>query len=71
LKKRSISTQFNGKTVLRRIVGQTQAALEAGWWGFWSRLRISGLDSYFTYLGKLIIDDGIVKPKTGRPLSAS
>jgi ATP-binding cassette, subfamily B, bacterial len=53
------STQFNGKTVLR-ILAQT---LPHWKWlvGFLVAIAItSGLDSYFTYLGKLIIDDGIV-----------
>ncbi len=52
-------TQFNGKT-LRRILGLTQTH-----WPFLVGfvVLIAGaafLDSYFTYLSKLLIDDGIV-----------
>ncbi len=53
------TTQFNGRTV-RRIIGQ----LKPHWpWAVGFLLLIafvSFLDSYFTYLSKLIIDDGII-----------
>jgi ATP-binding cassette, subfamily B, bacterial len=53
------STQFNGRTVLR-ILGQ--ATPHWKWLiGFLVAIAItSGLDSYFTYLGKLIVDEGII-----------
>jgi ATP-binding cassette, subfamily B, bacterial len=53
------STQFNGKTVLR-ILAQT---LPHWKWlvGFLIAIAVtSTLDSYFTFLGKRIIDEGIV-----------
>jgi ATP-binding cassette subfamily B protein len=53
------STEFNGRT-LRRILGLTKP--------YWPRVvgflltiaLVSGLDSYFTYLSKRIIDEGII-----------
>ena len=54
------STQFNGRTVLR-ILAQATAALALG-----RRLSgvplplVSGLDSFFTFLSKQIVDEGIV-----------
>lgn len=53
------STQFNGQTMLR-ILGLTKP-----YWvwvvGFLVAITfVSGLDSYFTFLSKRIIDDGIV-----------
>lgn len=53
------STDFNGQTVLR-ILGLTKPHWP---WliGFLITIGIaSALDAYFTYLGKLIIDDGIL-----------
>ncbi len=52
-------TQFNGQTI-RRLIGQLRP-----YWpqtvAFISLIAlVSFLDSYFTYLGKLIIDDGIM-----------
>lgn len=53
------TTQFNGKT-FRRIMGLTRPHWR---WviGFLVAIAIvSGLDSVFTYISKLIIDDGII-----------
>ena len=53
------TTRFNGKT-LRRILGLTRPHLR---WviGFILAIAIvSGLDALFTYLSKLIVDDGII-----------
>lgn len=53
------TTQFNGKT-FRRIMGLTRPHWR---WviGFLLAIAIvSGLDSVFTYISKLIIDDGII-----------
>ncbi len=53
------STQFNGKTVLR-ILAQTRP--HRTWvLGFLICIILTSfMDGYFTYLGKLIIDEGIV-----------
>ncbi|MCL7453879.1 MAG: ABC transporter transmembrane domain-containing protein, partial [Anaerolineae bacterium] len=53
------STQFNGRTVLRVLA---QARPHWRWLaGFLIAIAIvSGLDSYFTYLSKRIVDEGIV-----------
>jgi ATP-binding cassette subfamily B protein len=58
------TTEFNGRTLLR-ILG-----LAKPYWlwvvGFLVGIgMVSGLDSYFTYLGKRIIDDGIVAGDKG------
>lgn len=53
------STQFNGKTVLR-ILSQTRPHWK---WvaGFLLAIAVTSiLDSYFTFLGKRIVDEGIV-----------
>lgn len=52
-------TQFNGKT-LRRILGLTRPHIR---WviGFLIAIMlVSGLDSLFTYINKLIVDNGII-----------
>jgi ATP-binding cassette, subfamily B, bacterial len=53
------STQFNGKTILR-ILAQTKPHWK--WMvGFLIAIACTaGVDSYFTFLGKRIVDDGIV-----------
>ncbi len=59
LEEEEFTTQFNGKT-FRRILGLTRPHLR---WviGFLIAIAIvSGLDSLFTYISKLIIDDGII-----------
>ena len=51
--------QFNGRTILR-ILGQTKPHWP---WvvGFLLAIAlVSSLDSYFTFLGKRIIDEGII-----------
>jgi ATP-binding cassette, subfamily B, bacterial len=53
------TTQFNGKTLLR-ILGQIRPHKK---WMLGFLLAIAGtagLDSYFTFLGKRIVDDGII-----------
>ncbi len=53
------TTQFSGRTILR-ILSQTRAHWR---WllGFLLTIGLtSALDSYFTFLGKRIIDEGIV-----------
>ncbi|MHB0923193.1 MAG: ABC transporter ATP-binding protein [Bellilinea sp.] len=59
LEEEEFTTQFNGKT-FRRILGLTRPHLR--WvFGFLIAIAIvSGLDSLFTYISKLIIDDGII-----------
>lgn len=58
------STRFNGSTILR-ILGQ----LKPHWpWvlGFLLAISVvSGLDSYFTYLNKRIIDEGVAQKNIG------
>lgn len=59
LEEEEFKTQFNGKT-LRRILGLTRPHLR---WviGFLIAIAlVSGLDSLFTYISKLIVDDGII-----------
>lgn len=59
LEEEEFTTQFNGKT-FRRIMGLTRPHWR---WviGFLVAIAIvSGLDSVFTYISKLIIDDGII-----------
>lgn len=71
LEEEEFTTQFNGKT-FRRILGLTRPHLR---WviGFLIAIAIvSGLDSLFTYISKLIIDDGIIaqnKPELYRLLT--
>lgn len=53
------TTRFSGKTI-RRLVSLLRPYL---WWvvGFLTAVMIvSGLDSYFTYLSKRIVDEGII-----------
>lgn len=52
-------TQFNGQT-LRRIIGLTRPHLKWVIGFLLTIMLVSGLDSIFTYLSKLIIDDGII-----------
>ncbi|MBW7885942.1 MAG: ABC transporter ATP-binding protein [Caldilineaceae bacterium] len=57
------TTTFSGATI-RRLAG---LLWPYKWWvlGFLSTVMlVSGLDSYFTYLSKLIVDDGIVAGNT-------
>lgn len=71
LEEEEFTTQFNGKT-FRRILGLTRPHLR---WviGFLIAIAIvSGLDSLFTYISKMIIDDGIIaqnKPELYRLLT--
>jgi len=71
LEEEEFTTQFNGKT-FRRILGLTRPHLR---WviGFLIAIAlVSGLDSLFTYISKLIIDDGIIaqnKPELYRLLT--
>ncbi len=59
LEEEEFQSQFNGKT-LRRILGLTRPHLK---WviGFLITIAcVSGLDSVFTYISKLIVDEGII-----------
>jgi ATP-binding cassette, subfamily B, bacterial len=53
------STQFNGKTILR-ILAQTKPHWKWMLGFLFAVAGTAGLDSYFTFLGKRIVDDGII-----------
>jgi ATP-binding cassette subfamily B protein len=52
-------TEFTGRTVLR-ILGLTKAHWQSLVGFVVAIALVSGLDSYFTYLGKQIVDEGVV-----------